>query len=257
MYACTSTEVILYSVPEFKPLSYISLPCFNDLHHVCPTPHGNLLVVSTGLDMVVEVTVDGKVVREWNVLGEEPWERFSREIDYRTVPSTKPHRSHPNHVFWLDGEIWATRLEQRDAVCLTKPGRRIDIGVQRPHDGYRFGGSIYFTTVDGKIVVVDAKTLRVDKIHDLVPMSGSRDQVLGWCRGVLPLDERFAWVGFTRIRPTKFRENLAWMKSGSSYEQVRRPTHISLYDFHRGELVEEIPLEPMGIGVVFSLLAAL
>src|SRR5947209_2923781 len=163
MYACTSVEVMLYSVPEFELLHYISLPCFNDLHHVCPTADGNLLVVSTGLDLVVEDTVDGTVLREWNVLGEQPWERFSREIDYLTVPSTKPHRSHPNHVFLLDGEIWATRLEQRDAVSLTNPGRRIDIGVQRPHDGYLFGGSIYFTTVDGKIGIVESKSLQVEK----------------------------------------------------------------------------------------------
>lgn len=256
LYACTSTEVMIYSVPTFQLLHYMSLPCFNDLHHVCPTRQGNLLIVSTGLDMVVEATPEGQVVRVWNVLGENPWERFSEDVDYRTVASTKPHRSHPNHVFLLDDEIWVTRLEQRDAISLTHPGRRIDIAVQRPHDGYLFGDSIYFTTVDGKVVIVNAKTLQVEKIHDLVPMSGSQDQVLGWCRGVLPLDDRFAWVGFTRVRPTKFRENLAWIKRGAAYEQVRRPTHLALYDFQQGKLVDEIPLEPHGIGVVFSLLPA-
>jgi hypothetical protein len=256
LYTCTSTEVLVYSVPDFRLLHYVSLPCFNDLHHVCPTHEGNLLVVSTGLDLVVEVTLEGRVIREWNVLGEDPWARFSRDIDYRTVASTKPHRSHPNHVFLLEDEIWVTRHEQRDAISLTHPGRRIDIAVQRPHDGFRFGNFIYFTTVDGKVVLANSRTLHVETIHDLVPMSGPAEQLLGWCRGVLPLDDRFAWVGFTRVRPTKFRESLSWIKKGPTYEQVRRPTHLALYDLYSGKIRDEIPLEPHSVGVVFSLLAA-
>ena len=43
---------------------------------------------------------------------------------------------------------------------------------------------------------------------------------------------------------------------GAAYEQVRRPTHLALYDLQQGKLVDEIPLEPHGIGVVFSLLPA-
>ncbi len=257
LYACTSTEVLVYSLPAFRLLHYVSLPCFNDLHHVCPSPEGNLLIAVTGLDMVVEVSVDGRILREWSVLGDNRRDRFSRDVDYRTIPSTKPHRSHPNHVFLLGDEIWVTRIEQFDAISLTHPGRRIDIRVQRPHDGYLFGDSIYFTTVDGKIVIANAGTLQVEKIYDLVPMSGQPNQILGWCRGVLPLDERYAWVGFTRLRPTKFRENIAWIKSGGSHDQVHRPTHMSLYDLQRGKLEEEIPLEPHGIGVIFSLLPAM
>src|SRR5580658_2059050 len=146
LYACTSTEVLIYELPSFRLLRYISLPCFNDLHHVCPTQRGTVLVVVTGLDMVVEITTTGSVIREWSVLGDDPWARFSRHTDYRKVPTTKPHKSHPNHVFEIDQEVWVTRLQQRDAICLTTPGPRIDIAVQRPHDGYIFGDGIYFTT---------------------------------------------------------------------------------------------------------------
>src|SRR5580704_17480070 len=31
LYTCTTTEVLIYSVPEFKQVGYISLPCFHDL----------------------------------------------------------------------------------------------------------------------------------------------------------------------------------------------------------------------------------
>jgi len=112
LYTCTSTEVLIFELPEFKRIGYVSLPSFNDLHHVTPTSDGNLLVASTGLDMVIKFTPQGKTLAEWCVLDEEPWSRFSRTVDYRKVDSTKPHQSHPNYVFELDGEIWATRLCQ-------------------------------------------------------------------------------------------------------------------------------------------------
>ena len=256
-YACTSTEVLVYELPDFRLLHYISLPCFNDLHHVIPTAQGTLLVVVTGLDMLVEISIEGKLLREWSVLEEEdPWTRFSRDIDYRVVPSTKPHRSHPNHVFQLGDEIWVTRFNQRDAISLTNPGRRINVEVQRPHDGHVHADSIYFTTVDGHIVVASRKTLQVEKIHDLNLMSGKNGQPLGWCRGLALMDERFLWVGFTRVRPTKFRENLTWLKTAGAADEILLPTHLALYDLQRCTQVDQIALEPHGIGVVFSLLHA-
>jgi len=253
LYACTSTEVLVYELPAFRLAHYISLPCFNDLHHAYPSQRGTILVVVTGLDMVVEVTTTGELVREWSAIGEDPWARFSPETDYRLVPTTKPHRSHPNHVFELDGEVWVTRFQQRDAICLTQTGPRIDIAVQSPHDGYVVGDRIYFTTVDGHVVIANRKTLQVEETIDLNTMSGQSGQNLGWCRGLLPVDERWLWVGFTRVRPTKFVENVAWIRNGTSRH---KPSHIALYDLKLQKCEEEIELEPHGIGVVFSLLPA-
>src|SRR6266480_265377 len=56
LYTCSTTEVLIYKLPEFKRIGYISLPCFNDLHHVTPSSDGNLLIVSTGLDLVMKVS---------------------------------------------------------------------------------------------------------------------------------------------------------------------------------------------------------
>ena len=81
LYVCTSTEVITFELPSFQRVGYVSLPCFNDLHHVLPTPNGTLIVVVTGLDMVVEITPEGETLREWSVVGEDTWSRFSREVD--------------------------------------------------------------------------------------------------------------------------------------------------------------------------------
>jgi hypothetical protein len=253
LYACTSTEVMIYELPSFRLATYITLPFFNDLHHVYPTPQGTLLVMVTGLDIVAEVSLQGEFLRHWDVMGEDTWSIFSRDIDYRKVPTTKPHRAHANHIFQLGEEIFATRFHQRDAISLQDPTRRIEIGIQRPHDGFLFNGSIYFTTVDGHIIIASPETLKIERILDLNTMSGyggSNGETLGWCRGLLPLDERFVWVGFTRVRPTKFKENLSWVRQ---QKRNHRPSHIALYDLQGGCCVDEIETEPHGIGVVFTL----
>lgn len=250
LYACTSTEVLVYELPSFRLANYISLPCFNDLHHVYPTPQGTLLVMVTGLDMVAEVSPQGELLRHYDVMGEDTWSIFSRDTDYRKVPTTKPHRAHANHIFQLEDEIWVTRFHQRDAVSLRDPSRKIEIAVQRPHDGFLFNGSLYFTTVDGHVVLASPKTLKVERIIDLNQFSGQGSETLGWCRGLLPLDDRFLWVGFTRVRPTKFRENLNWIRQQPT---KHRPSHVALYDLQNESCLEEIETEPHGIGVVFTL----
>ena len=242
LYACTSTEVMIYDLPSFHVAAYISLPIFNDVHHVYPTPQGTLLVMVTGLDIVAEVSLDGKFLRHWDVMGEDTWSIFSRDRDYRKVPTTKPHRAHANHIFLLGDEIFATRFHQRDAISLQDPARKIEIGIQRPHDGFLFNDSLYFTTVDGHIVIVNPRTLKVERIYDLQKMSGG--ETLGWCRGLLPLDERFVWVGFTRV-PTKFRENLSWMRHP---RRTHRPSHIAFYDLQSGSCLERSKPNPTASG---------
>jgi hypothetical protein len=153
LYACTSTEVLIFKLPAFEQIGYISLPCFNDVHHVVPASDGTLIAANTGLDIVVRFTTEGKLLSAWSVLDESPWSRFSKTTDYRKIESTKPHKSHPHFVFELNEEIWVTRFHQRDAYCLSDSGKRIDIAVQRPHDGLLHANKLYFTTVDGKLVI--------------------------------------------------------------------------------------------------------
>lgn len=253
-YTCTSTEVLVYEMPEFRRISYVSLPCFNDLHHVTPTRDGNLLVAATGLDMVVKFTPEGKVLNHWNVLGKDPWSRFSPEVDYRKVESTKPHDSHPNAAFELGDDVWVTRLQQRDAVCLTRPGLRINIEVQRPHDGLLWNEHLYFTTVDGRIVIANPQSLQVERIvdlHEIHRNSRHENILLGWCRGILPIDERRIWVGFTRVRKTMFMENVLWIKKG--FQNKSKPTHLGLYDIAEQKCLQEIDLEGHGMNVIFGI----
>ncbi|HEX7185507.1 MAG TPA: hypothetical protein VF756_27030 [Thermoanaerobaculia bacterium] len=259
-WLCTQTEVLECDFPSFSIRRVISLPCFNDLHHVTPGPDGTLFVTVTGLDAVAEVSRDGELIRLVNVLGEDPWARFSPTVDYRKVPTTKPHHSHPNYVFFLAGRPWVTRFEQRDAVPLdglSQNGYKpFQIGFQGNHDGHVHGNRLHFTTVDGHLVTFDLATgektdLDLNRIEAAEP---DDDRPLGWCRGLLPLGDQ-AWIGFTRLRHTKLRQNLSWVRHGfrSSPYHRRRPSRIALYDLERRVKLREIDVEGAGLNAVFSI----
>lgn len=254
LYLTTQTEVLIYTLPDFRLEHTISLPFFNDVHHARPTPEGHVIVAITGLDMVAEVSLDGRVVREWNVLdlSQSPFgERFSRDIDYRLWPTTKPHLAHPNHVFYVGDEPWATRFQQQDAISLMDEGRRIPIGIERLHDGIVYGNRVYFTAVNGKVAIVDTERLAVEEIVDLNEMHGP-DMLLGWCRGLL-LDGDLLWVGYSRMRPTKFRENVAWVKNRFRHWL---PTHVGLYDLNARRCLAQLDVERHGLNAVFGIYAA-
>lgn len=264
LYLCTQTEVLVYDLDGPRLVRDISLPFFNDIHHVMPMANGNLAVVVTGLDLVVEITPEGEVVAEWAVLDEAPFARFSRDVDYRKVPTTKPHLVHPNYAFELEGHLWATRFHQRDAIRLDDPSDRFQIGDEAPHDGHVVGDSVYFTTVRGDLVVLDGPTRgRAGReVHSICEIAGSADP-LGWCRGLKLFEEgRIAVIGFTRLRKTKIARNVAWVKerirSGlrlrwPEFSMVASGTMILVVDLEEGRVLRHIDLEPSGLNAVFSI----
>lgn len=249
LYICTQTELLVFELPAFKQIGYLSLPFFNDLHHVHPAPSGGLLVANAGLEMVLEMTLAGEVRKAWNVLGEEPWQLKS-DTDFRKV-NTKPHRSHPNYVFYLGSEPWATRFHQGDAISLTQPDKRIEISKERIHDGVVHDGKIYFTSVNGWIHIANSSTLKIEEAINLNDMH-PEETLLGWCRSLF-VDGDKLWVGFSRIRPTKWRENVTWLMRG--FKSVK-PAHIACYDLAKRECVVEVDLEPMGLNAVYSIFPA-
>ena len=253
LYTCSLTEFLKINLGERVIVNTISFPMFNDLHHVVPCGDDSYLAANTGLDMVVRFS-DEEVIKTWDVLGEDSWSKFNPTSDYRLVPSTKPHKSHPNYVFELDGEVWATRFHQKDAVNLSKRSERIDIGVGNPHDGVRFRDKLYFTSVNGFIVIADVALPRKVVCYDLNRFAPENVN-LGWCRGVAPVDKERVWVGFSRLRPTKFRENLRSLKHkvGLSEFSGNLPTRILLVNLATDQIEEEIDLENIGMNAVFSI----
>jgi len=258
-YLCTTTEILVCDFPSFSIQKIISLPCFNDVHHVAVAPDGRLFVAVTGLDAVAELAPDGTLLRLVSVLGGSVWDRFSPTTDYRKVPTTKPHRAHPNFVFFLDGQPWVTRFEQRDAVPLNgnSNGRSsFQLGEERVHDGYVIGDDIYFTVVDGRILRFGLTSGEMQCL-DLNKIDNDGSRPLGWCRGILPLGEK-AWIGFSRIRYTALRQNLDWIRRGFRHADrlPPAPTRVACYDFANRILLAEINLEEIAMNTVFSIHAS-
>lgn len=262
LYACTQTEILVYGIPDFDVQKYISLPLFNDIHHVTPTREGTLLVAVTGLDMVIEMSMEGNVLREWDTLGEPLWQRFSRDVDYRKVPTTKPHKSHPNFVFLVDGEIWVTRCIQKDAVCMNAEKKDIKIAIELPHDGVLFGDKLFFTTVDGHIVIADCRTQEIVEVVDIRSIVQS-DRPLGWCRAIKVIGDDRVIVGYSRLRPTTIEKNVQWVKrqvktmtgiKGNFSSLPSMPTRVSCVDLTKKQIIWDINLEDHGMNAVFSIL---
>lgn len=249
-YLCTETEILICSFPDFELKRVISLPCFNDLHHVVPGPTGTLWVAVTGLDAIAEVSLEGELLRFIDVMGRNVWDKFSQETDYRLVASTKPHDSHPNYVFFLDGKPWATRFHQKDAVCLDDQTKTISICSSPNHDGHVEGDHVIFTSVDGHVVRANHRTGEKE-IFDLNELSTTPNRPLGWCRGLLPSPEGM-WVGFSRIRYTRLKHNLSWIRHGFA-DHAPLPSRISLYDLDSFQLLREIDLESVDMSAIFSI----
>lgn len=246
----TQTEVLVHSWPGMKRVAHLSHPSLNDVHHALAVGE-EIWVVSTGLDIITRFAMGGEVVGFLPTVEEAPFTRFDQNKDYRLVPSTKPHLSHPNFIFERDGEIWVTRCNLRDAACLKDLSRVIGGFPERIHDGNPQGENLYFTTVNGHVIQVDGKSLAITKDYDLSTITGS-DAPLGWCRG-LALDGQRAVVGFSRIRGTKLHDNLRWLKNKGK-PKTFQPTRIAEFDLEGGALLREVNLEGIGMAAVFSVL---
>ena len=257
LHVCTQTEILTYRLPDLELVSCVSHPWFNDLHHVMANGNGSFLVAVTGLDLVVEISRDGEIVAEYPVPGGDTWSRFDRDADYRKVLTTKPHQVHPNYVFRHDGELWATRFVQRDAVRITGGPAGIEGQGEKLHDGSVVGDKVYLTSVDGHLVVADLRSGRTLAVHDFNAMVES-DRILGWCRGLHVLDEDRVVVGFSRLRPTKIRENLQWVKFslGLRENAGKLGTRLGCFNLARSRLEWACDLEQHGMNAVFSVLPA-
>ena len=261
---CTQTEVMEYRIADWKPTFYFSHPTFNDLHHVCYRSSDldgkKLLVANTGLDQVVELSCDlerneqSAICRQWSVCEEETWTRFDHNIDYRKVATTKPHLAHPNFVFEYENEIYVTRFHQQDAIELVSREKSLNISAGNPHDGVVRDAFTLFTTTNGHLVKFNLSTGECSKTVDLNQYSQG-DELLGWCRGVLPMNDEQVWVGFSRIRPTWMRKNLSWIKQGfrNLGQYGTLPTRIAQYDLNSQTLIRELDLEKFGMNAVFGI----
>src|SRR2546430_17342150 len=124
----------------------------------------------------------------------------------------------------------------------------------RPHDGLLHDGLIYFTTVDGHLVIIDSASLKTFSIVDLKLFRGYPFPGPAWCRGILVISPNLVCVGFTRIRKTVLMQAANWIKHG--FREVDAPTHVAIFDLAGKQCLKAIDLEPRGINILFGILDA-
>jgi hypothetical protein len=225
---------------------------FNDLHFA-GSINGKKLVAITGIDHIGEIITQEKI-RLFPVMDNGNCQPPSDNKDYRVI-STKPHHSHPNHVFQLNGDMWATRFRQKDAICLNDPSKKINIGVARPHDGIVRQDRLYFTTVNGLILVYDTSNLRLISKHNIASLYKKFSP--GWCRGLEVIDD-YAYVGFSTLRWTYSLENIKYFAKNvlSFGKKLKKnlPSRIVKFDMRKQRIIDEMVFEGHEIGQVFSIL---
>lgn len=248
---CTQTEVLWVDPDTWTVARRASHKWMNDVHHAARIG-GRVHVVSTGLDAVLVLDETGAVVETVGALGTDPFLRFDPARDWRQVPTTKPHGAHPNYVFGQGGRTWITRFEQGD--CLEpQTGRTLPLSSTRIHDGVVDRGRVWFTSVDGHVIEADPNSGRVLATHDLTRFADD-DRPLGWCRGLFR-QKGITFVGFTKVRSTRFKENLSWLR-GPLNRPDARATRVAAYDLAAGEKRGEWALDHLGFDAVFSILGA-
>lgn len=252
LYIPTRTEVLLVNATTFNVIEVITDKLFNDIHDV-HVLHNMLYVAVTGMDAVFKIDLKTREREIINVLGKDPFHRFSENENLNNKASLKPHEAHPNFLFQIDDKIWVTRLKMKDAVCLSDINKRIVIDIGLPHDGFVKDDLIYFTTVNGYVVIVDKNTKDTVK---RIRLTGAKnvDIPLGWCRG-LYVDETHFYVGFTQLRTTRFTENIDWVKSILKNKKIPdkpTPTRIEKYTLD-GDFVSEYRFPKNGIFNIFSI----
>nr|WP_086939946.1 PQQ-binding-like beta-propeller repeat protein [Thaumasiovibrio occultus] len=252
-YICSTTEIIEYDPETWQPRCRITHPLFNDLHHVLPSHDGHLYVANTGLDRVLKIDNNGELL-EVLATGEESLQRtIDADVDYRQIASTKPHFVHPNFVFYVGETLYCTRFNQKDAIAVSGDGGRFNIEEGNVHDGVVHNGKVYFTCTNGRVVCFDLATQQKLLSIDLNQLI-QENRPLGWCRSVAVIDDERLAVGFSRLRPTKFKENIDWVTNRLGIDKgvIPKPSRLSIVNMRTLEVEKDICLESADMHAIFS-----
>jgi hypothetical protein len=102
------------------------------------------------------------------------------------------------------------------------------------------------------VLVGDPEACTVLEDLDLRSLDREPDP-LGWCRG-LHVEDGVAFVGFSCLRSTRWKENLRWL--GRGHLGRRRPTRVAAFDLANRRKIAEWTLEPVGLDAIFAILPA-
>ena len=256
---CTNTELLEFSISDRKIIKRITHSLMNDVHHAIFYSN-KYYIANTGRDSVLILDKHGKMIDEIELIDhldsvkeKNISDRFG-DVDYRLIPSTKPHLIHPNHIVEINNQVWVTRFMQKDIFNI-KTSETISIDVGNPHDGINTEFGILTTTTNGNLHIVKNDSNIIIPIYKCENYTKYySDLEMGWMRGVCPVSEEFFWLGFSVLRPTKSVEFLIEFKNKILNKNFNKsaPTRIDLYSIYSKKIIESIVLENY-IDLVYSI----
>ena len=176
--------------PTFRVIGQFRDSDFNDLHGL-RYQNGKLVVANTGNESIDTICLESRSVHRLNFLSDEMKllnPRRGASID------TKPHLIHISDVMESqDGSLLASLVRQGRILNLTEwkwVGREYRAPL---HDLFERDGHLFFTTVDGRIVVMQPNG--TEHVHEVSKVVDD----LGWVRGLLHCKQGYI-VGSTAIR---------------------------------------------------------
>jgi hypothetical protein len=223
----------------------LSHPIFHDVHSVAPGLDG-WLVTCTGHETVVEIDHAGQIHHRWSFASK------ATDRDHRLLPHDefKPHASHPNRAFLIDGRRWVTLMGTQRLRCLDD-GREVYIQAGPPHDGVLREGLLWLTTTNGHVLGLDPLTFD-ERVHldvnAMLPGAG----LPGWCRGVEVVGDR-VWVGMTMFRRSRWREAARVAVRGRSGR--KQPTRVIELNWRTSQVNGAWSVGRGGAGSIYGITA--
>ena len=211
----TQTEVIVFSMPELEQLAP-HLACRAST--TCTTPgrrpratcwwRTRASTCALEISPTARCCANGARSRRG-----APGALRHRDIDYRKGVATKPHKSHPNYVFYVGDEPWATRFQQRDAISpgrIAEPPHRGRPGEDARRRRRRRPRLLHHRRRQDRGGRHRA-ALKVERGASTSTRCTRTRRCSAGAAACTSTADGTAWVGFSRIRPTKIRENVGWV----------------------------------------------
>lgn len=139
---------------------------------------------------------------------------------------------------------------------LSDTNKIIDIsGPKKPisvHDGIVRGEQVFFTTVDGAIVIADSRTLQIIDTIQITSMKGYGG-LRGWCRGLYIAGDML-YVGFSVLRKTKRLEKLEWIKRLLLKGEMVTECSILAIDLEQRKILADYRIPANMIDAIYTVL---
>lgn len=151
---------------------------FNDIHSLSESSQGNLLIVSTGIDGILEVNPDkvSEVIWDWlateNGYQNDPSGNIrviDRNFNYQSIETSTPeHTTHINSCVEVSpGLILATLFHQGEVILINKSTKKAKVlynGLRNPHFIRKISSGYIVSDTSNNRAILLTKDFKFDQI---------------------------------------------------------------------------------------------